>query len=175
MDDVELHTERLTLRRLRPTDAGRLAEIADDVRIARNLTHRFPHPYTVDDANGFISSDPQAFALELTATDDGLIGVVGGEDGTGILIGVHIFGYWLGFDYWGQGYATEAGRAYLDYIIRSGGDQELRRVEAAVFGWNPASGTVLAKLGLTHEGTLSNRILRLGEVTDELIYGMSVV
>lgn len=171
MDDIELRTRRLTLRRLQPADAGRLAEIADDVRIARNLMHLFPHPYTIDDAVGFIGSKPNAFAIEVASKDTGLIGVIGGDDKTEIYEGVHSFGYWLGVDYWGHGYATEAGRAYLDHISQTG---RRRRIEASVFGWNPASGAVLTKLGLTYEGSRANRVQRFGEVTDELLYGMTV-
>ncbi len=174
--DFELRTERLRLRPPRPDDAERLAHIANDIQIARNMTAQFPHPYTLDDAKKFVTSGPAGLLIELlepeTDDDIGMIGVVGGGNLDDPYEGVHSFGYWLGVNYWAQGYATEAAGAYLDHVLNAApSERPLRRVEASVYGWNPASGNVLAKLGLEHEGTRRRRIARFGEVTDELLYG----
>jgi RimJ/RimL family protein N-acetyltransferase len=149
MDDIELQTDRLRLRRLTPADAGRLAAIADDIRIARNLTPAFPHPYTLDDAVEFIASRPQGLGIEPVDGDNGIVGMVGGSERGDPYRGVFSFGYWLGVKHWGNGYATEAGRAFLDHIVETAGpDRGIRRIEASAYGWNPASARVLTKLGL---------------------------
>ncbi len=173
---MELRTDRLILRPLAATDIERLAEVANDRRIARNLTPAFPHPYTRDDAVAFVESEPDRLAIvpvePIDSLGPGMVGVVGGSDLGGDQPseheGVHSFGYWLHPDAWGRGFATEAAAAYLDHIVQS---RQPRRCEAAIYGWNPASGRVLEKLGFTLEGRCPARIIRFGEVTDELIYG----
>ena len=49
---------------------------------------------------------------------------------------------------WGQGYATEASWAVLDWARSSG----YERVSATVWDWNTASRRVLAKLGFVETG-----------------------
>ncbi len=49
--------------------------------------------------------------------------------------------------FWGQGYATEASWAVLDWARSSG----YERLWASVWDWNTASRQVLAKLGFTEE------------------------
>ncbi len=58
-------------------------------------------------------------------------------------------GYWIGRPYWNRGYATGAGRAVLAFAF---GEPGLNRVYAHHFSGNPASGRVLQKLGMRHEG-----------------------
>ena len=57
-------------------------------------------------------------------------------------------GYYLGRVAWGQGYATEAGRACLEYGFGTAG---LPRIVAVVRTENDASRKVLHKLGFRHE------------------------
>jgi RimJ/RimL family protein N-acetyltransferase len=173
---MELRTNRLILRSLVAADIDRLVEVADDRRIARNLTSAFPHPYTRDDAVAFVESEPDGLAIvpvePIESLGPGMVGIVGGNDlggdGPSVYEGVHSIGYWLHPDAWGHGLATEAATAYLDHIVQT---QRPRRFEAGVYGWNPASGRVLEKLGFELEGRHQARIDRFGEVTDELIYG----
>jgi len=49
---------------------------------------------------------------------------------------------------WGQGYATEASWAVLDWARSAG----YERVSATVWDWNTASRRVLAKLGFVQAG-----------------------
>jgi RimJ/RimL family protein N-acetyltransferase len=59
-------------------------------------------------------------------------------------------GYWIGVPYWGRGYATEAATAVVAHAFD---DLGLNRVYAYHFTTNPASGRVLQKIGMRHEGT----------------------
>ncbi|HEY1960816.1 MAG TPA: GNAT family N-acetyltransferase, partial [Rhizomicrobium sp.] len=71
--------------------------------------------------------------------------------------GVHLrengeweFGYWIGKPYWGNGYATEAGRRLAVFAF-----DELK-IAILTAGWfvdNPASGRVIEKLGCVRTGT----------------------
>jgi RimJ/RimL family protein N-acetyltransferase len=78
-------------------------------------------------------------------------------------------GYWIGTSYWNNGYATEAGRAMLDYAFRIRG---LNKVTAHYFAKNPASGRVLEKIGLRNEGVFRQHVKKWGEFLDCVMYGV---
>lgn len=170
---LRLETERLVLRRPESADTARLAEVADDRRIARNMTSAFPNPYGLSDAEEFIASRGTDFAIitrePVGSLSAGLVGMVGYSPASGGHDDSHIFGYWLTPDAWGQGIATEAAGAVLDHLLAV---EPVRRVEARVYAWNPPSAKVLEKLGFTLEGRTRNSVRRFDEVTDELIYGL---
>ena len=63
-------------------------------------------------------------------------------------------GYWLGRNFWGQGIATEAANALLDWAYRIRGD---RVVSSGHFADNAASGRVLEKLGFLYTGEIRQR------------------
>lgn len=60
-------------------------------------------------------------------------------------------GYMLGFDYWGCGYTTEAGRCLVDFGFTT---LRLHRIYAEVISENMASVRVLEKLGMRREALL---------------------
>ena len=62
-------------------------------------------------------------------------------------------GYWIARHRWGQGYATEAGRA----VLAIAGTLGHRRITAGHFMDNPASGRVLEKLGFRATGRAEPR------------------
>ncbi len=73
------------------------------------------------------------------------------------------FGYWLGLDYWGKGYASEAGRAVLTQAFCIG------RVDEIVTDCrldNPGSRRVLDKLGFQSVGSSTCYSLGADEVAD---------
>ena len=80
-------------------------------------------------------------------------------------------GYWIGVPYWGDGYATEASRALVDYGF---GTLGLHRIFASHFANNPASARVLRKIGMRHEGSLRAHVLKWGEFLNLEMYGMVV-
>ncbi len=161
-----------TLRSWRPEDAPRLAELADNPKIGRNMTEEFPSPYTLDDAHAWLAhcDDPlfheRMFAIALAGELAGGIGYTPQKSMNRYTADV---GYWLGEAFWGRGVATDAMRAFVPWIF---GRSELRRLEARVFAWNPASARVLEKTGFTLEGRLRNAVYRFDQFTDALIYGM---
>jgi len=60
-------------------------------------------------------------------------------------------GYTLGRQWWGKGYATEAGRAWLDYAFE---ELDLGRVMLLVTRTNAASVRVAEKIGMHHVGEI---------------------
>jgi RimJ/RimL family protein N-acetyltransferase len=148
---LTLKTDRLVLRPLEPADAPRLALLANRIEIASRLA-TMPHPYGIGDAEAFIASsaslpaEAACFAITLQATGE-LIGVAGYGPARGRSNGEAEetdFGYWLGLDYWGRGYATEAARAVLAHAFEVSGQAVLTTDYQL---GNVASGGVLRKLG----------------------------
>jgi RimJ/RimL family protein N-acetyltransferase len=140
------------LRAPRGEDSVAIAHLANDIRVAGN-TARIPHPYRVEDAEEFIAAanrkEAEAhFAITLDRTLIGVCGLDPRQDGPEI-------GYWLGVDYWGQGYATEAARALIDHAFGELGHEAL---QAGARVSNPASRRVLEKCGFQWTGV---RLLRI--------------
>ena len=78
-------------------------------------------------------------------------------------------GYILSKDYWGQGLMTEALKAVLIYLLQDAG---FNRVTAKFVTANPASGRVMAKAGMSYEGTFRQAAFHKGEVKDFSAYGI---
>jgi len=122
-ESVALKTERLVLRAPVPADAKAISRLANDCRIAENL-RRLPHPYSRADAEAFLdylarASQETVFLIEAEGTPCGMIGLdFGNDDGPEI-------GYWLGVPHWGNGFATEAVRAVIDYAFEEHSIDEL--------------------------------------------------
>ena len=169
---MEIETARCLLRPWRREDKAALVRIADNPKIARNMTDIYPSPYTDSDAENWLKArrDDVApymyFAIDIGDDVAGGIGIHLRED-----VQAHTaeLGYWLGETFWGQGYMTEAVKVIIPYAFETFG---LHRLEAGHFGWNPASGKVLEKAGFRLEGCLREAILKDTAVTDRLVYGL---
>ena len=148
-----LETKRLALRAPRLEDAKTVAMLANDRRIAEN-TARIPHPYKMTDAESFITGANKAggeAVFLITLRDETVIG------GCGLMLQEEMpeLGYWLGVPYWGQGYATEAVHAVIDYAFT---DLEHEALQAGSRVTNPASRRVLEKCGFQWTGVGLYRI-----------------
>jgi RimJ/RimL family protein N-acetyltransferase len=171
--EPELDTARLRLRPFTLDDAARVTLLAGDREIAAN-TASIPHPYEEHMAGEWIGShrtrfeigEGVVFAVTLRSTEE-LVGTVGLE-----IRAEHKraeLGYWVGRPYWGQGYCTEAAAAVLKYAFEVLG---LERVYAMHFKRNPASGRVMQKVGMRHEGELRRHFQKWNEPQDVEIYGI---
>ncbi|MEH3038853.1 MAG: GNAT family N-acetyltransferase [Sphingomonas paucimobilis] len=145
-------TERLTLRPGWTEDAPALLAAMGHAAVVRNLS-RAPWPYTLSDAEAFVGGwQGDAGPVFLIFAHDGRSCDLIGGIGIGPLGDQpHVLGYWITPAVWGRGYATEAGRAVLDIA----GTLGIERVAAGHYVDNPASGTVLRRLGFLPSGTRS--------------------
>ena len=108
----------MTLRGFTLNDADDVTRLVSDYEVAKT-TLAVPHPYPTDGAAGWIAGHPAeeqrnhtTFAITLTATGE-LIGAI-----TLIEKRIHLraeIGYWVGYQHWGNGYATEATKAIIDW------------------------------------------------------------
>ena len=148
-------TERLLLRPGWREDAPALCQAIGDARIVRNLA-KAPWPYRLEHAEAFLARDPRPHEASclIFLRGDGAATLVGGI-GFGRTPAHELeFGYWVARPYWGQGIATEAGRALLANARDS---LRLPRLVAGHFVDNPASGRVLQKLGFRPTGVTRGR------------------
>ena len=169
---LELRLPRLLIRDWRPDDTTSLVIHANNRNVWINVRDRFPHPYTLSDAEQRIqhatNETPRThFAIVL---DGAAIGAIGVELSADIFRKSAEIGYWLGESFWGRGLATDAVRAMTDYAFLT---FDLRRISAGVFEWNPASMRVLEKAGYVCEGRLKKSVVKDGRIIDQLVYAIT--
>jgi len=160
------------VRDWRLDDARSLARHANDRRIWLNLRDRFPHPYTLSDAEEFLAavanSTPRTFFA--IALDDQAVGGIGYTLHDDVERASAEIGYWLGTAYWGRGIMTSALRAVTAYAFDR--HDVLRRVYAVPFAWSAASIRVLAKVGYQLEGRMRESAIKNGAAVDQLLYSI---
>ncbi len=162
-------TRRLFLRPAWPEDWEAIYQGIADEQVVRNLA-RAPWPYSPDDARYFaeLPHDPSSprFMITLAGKAE-LIGCIG-LDRHGDEIEM---GYWIARKYWGQGYATEAGRGAAEIARMMG----YSRVRASHYLDNPASGKVLRKIGFLPTGSTEKLdCLARGTPVDAAAYEMNL-
>ncbi len=168
-----LDTARFLLRPFTLADADDVTRIVSDREVAAT-TLNIPHPYEpgmaaawiATHADGLHRQSPVVFAVTRRDGDE-LVGAIGLS-----LEPAHHraeLGYWVARAAWGQGVCTEAAGAVLQYGF---GVLGLERIFAHHFAGNPASGRVMQKLGMRHEGTLRGHIEKWGRREDVECYGI---
>lgn len=169
----ELETERLLLRPFVMADAADVTRIVGDRELAAD-TLNIPHPYEPGMAEAWIAThadgvhrtSPVVYAV----TDRGTGALVGA---VGLMLDAPHrraeLGYWVARERWGDGVCTEAARAVLEYGF---GVLGLERIHAHHFSRNPASGRVMQKLGMQHEGTLRGHVVKWDRREDIECYGI---
>ncbi|MFD6182266.1 GNAT family N-acetyltransferase [Streptomyces goshikiensis] len=149
---TEIRTPRLLLRRWTDDDLVPLSEINADPEVMRWIGDgsTLDLDRTAEDIERFEDEwDEEGFglfAVELLASGE-LIGVVGlsvPEWLPEVLPAVEIT-WRLGRSYWGQGYASEAAQATLEFALQ---DRGLDRVIAINRAGNDDSENVIRKLGM---------------------------
>lgn len=167
MQSLVLETARLKLATLSESDIPELVPLIGAKQVAAT-TLRIPHPYYEEHAREFLTSAETENELRLAIRLRSGNQLIGG-------VGLHPdmqhrraeLGYWIGVPFWGNGYATEAAQA----VVRYGFEQlKLNRIFASHFKGNLASGCVLRKLGMRHEGCIREAVLKWGEFVDLELY-----
>jgi len=145
-----LEAPRLRLRRLTNDDVGALVHVVNNINVAR-YTALIPYPYRQSDARTFLDGalmDRNANSRHVFGIETRIGGVLIGCIEVNMGVGSDTFGYWIGEEYWGQGYATEAVFAMQRFAFQATGKSELC---ACVHPDNPASARVLEKTGFVYD------------------------
>lgn len=158
----------VVLRPHRLSDLHDLVAAANHPAISMFLRDHFPYPYTVQDAYWWLTEGIKSHACHLAITVNevciGSISVVFGNNESHLSGEI---GYWLGRDFWGRGYATDAVRQMTERIFA---ETELLRIFAHVFAPNNASKQVLLKCGYQEEGVLRQAVIKHGDILDVHVY-----
>jgi len=175
---MKLLTDRLILREVESQDAKDLVKLLNNINVTRWMLV-FPHPYTKKDAKQYVSRAEESrkekprksysFSIELRNSKD----LIGGINLSKIDFyqGTAITSYWLGQDYWRNGYGSEAFQVLLDFAFKK---LKLRRISGSVYPGNPSSGKLLEKYGFKREGYSreSHFCKADGKIKDSISYGL---
>ena len=166
---MELQSANIKLRPLRLSDAKRLADLANNEKISRNLRDGFPNPYTLADAQNFLSKftnqDPVTFfGIEYNGEYVGNISVVPGQD---VYRKSAEIGYFIGESYWNKGIVTTAVNLITEYGFKHLG---IIRIHTGVFEYNTASMRVLEKCGYTKDCVFRKSVFKQNKIWDEVRY-----
>ena len=167
---MRIDAGRFQIRPWRGGDEGSLVRHANSREVWRNLTDRFPHPYTLEDAERWIRLQPELAGRNVNgaiAIEGSAVGGIGFELGQDVACRSAEIGYWLGEAYWGRGIATEALRLSTAYAFRA---FPLERLQAKVFEWNVASCRVLEKAGYALESRQRRSVFKDGQLIDCFLY-----
>ena len=169
----EVSKLNITIRKWKTEDAHDLAEALNNKKIQDNLRDGLPYPYTVTDAEWFISAmlnaeKDSAYAWAITA-DDKAIGSIGVFRKDNIHRYTAEMGYYIAEPYWGKGVGTIAVKEACDYIFHN---TDILRIFAEPFAYNTASCRVLEKGGFVCEGILRMNAVKNGKVLDMKMYAL---
>jgi len=170
-----IETARLILRSFREEDAEAFAAYRSDPRVAQFQS--WEAPFSLEHARALCVAEDwlpeltpgewRQLALELKAS-----GEVIGDVAFVILKGDKRqaeIGFSLARQYQGQGYATEATKRLLAYLL---GEQRLHRVRANCDAENIASARLLERVGMRREGHLLQSLWFKGRWSSEYWYAI---
>lgn len=146
-------TERLIFRAWEENDAADLFALASDPQVGPEAG--WPPHKSVEDSLQIIRNvlqTPETYAL-IRKEDDMLIGCAGlkmGKDSCSGKQDEPELGYWIGRQFWGKGYATEAGERLLRHAFE---DMNSNAVWCCYYDGNARSKRVQEKLGFTYVRT----------------------
>jgi ribosomal-protein-alanine N-acetyltransferase len=150
-----LFTDRLLLNSFKIEEAELVTKLAGDLRVVE-MTASIPYPYELPMAICWIQGHEKQmsedqnyiFAIRLKETEQ-LIGCI--NIGLNLRHDRGYVGSWIGYDFWNSGYCTEA----LKEIVRFGFEEKkVNKIWAEHKTLNIASGKVMEKVGMKHEGIM---------------------
>lgn len=166
-------TDRLVLRLFQQSDAKTVARLCNNYNIYKSTLY-LPYPYSLEDALNWIQrheqnfNDNRVYEMAITDKETGeLYGAIALSNNQNSNHGE--IAYWVGEEYWGRGYATEAAGAIIEFAFQV---KKLHKVFARYFNSNPASGRVLDKLGMKKEGILIDHIIKENRYENLVYYGI---
>jgi RimJ/RimL family protein N-acetyltransferase len=173
MVDKIIETKRLILRPFVIEDAQAVSNNCNNYNLAKT-TLALPYPYAKDVAINWINRHEEWFEKDvryefaITLKGEGiLIGAIGLGNNSESKNGE--VGYWIGEEYWNNGYATEALKAIIKWAFEQ---KEFHRIYARHFEMNASSGKVMINAGMTYEGKQIDHIFKNGSFHNIVLYGI---
>ncbi len=169
----QLKTDRLLLRAFELSDAKEVQRMAGNKKVS-DTTATIPYPYPDGAAEEWISKHAEWFEKNLSVCwaiilkeNQRLVGCM-----DLILSEAHQraeIAYWVGEEFWGKGYCTEAAAAAIDYGFK---ERNLNKVTSHHMAENAASGKVMIKNGMRQEGILRQHFFKNDKLHDMIFYGI---
>lgn len=163
----------ISIRKWKIDDVEQLFNILNNQKILNNLRDGIPYPYTIENAQEFISQTLKApknsqysWAILI---DDQVIGSVGVFRKDNIHYRTAEIGYYISEEYWGNGIMTKVMKEVCDYIFH---ETDILRLFAEPFAYNIASCRVLEKAGFELEGILRSNAIKNGQILDMKMYSI---
>lgn len=161
------------LRKWQTRDAENFSRYANNELIARNLRNAFPHPYTINDARGYIelcmNASEEKQLCRAIAVGDEAVGSIGLFLGSDVYSKSAELGYWLAQEYWSKGIMTAA----VNQICAEAFERyDIIRIQAEPFAHNYPSRKVLEKAGFELEGIKKMAAVKGDNICDCCIYAL---
>lgn len=159
------------IRPFRMDDKECLAQLANNKKLWDNLRDYIPNPYSLNDAETYISfcasQNPQTyFAVECNGELVGSIGLILQSD---VYRKSAEIGYWIGEPFWGKGIASKAVALIVEYGFQN---LDIVRIFTGIFGFNIGSQRVLEKNCFIKEAVFKKAIFKNGVFSDEIRYAI---
>lgn len=164
-----METDRLILDSIKETDKeDYFINISHDKKVLETFICRYVETLEDFDFSAYLTAyqeNNRIFAIRLKETGK-LIGILISFDETEDSCE---FGYGVGSGYWGHGYATEAVRRFLKYLLYEKG---FRTIYASFFTGNDASRHVMEKCGMVYDHFSEKELTYLGVERDLTYYAI---
>jgi [ribosomal protein S5]-alanine N-acetyltransferase len=160
----------IILRPWQKNDLEPLQYFANNIHIFNHVRDRFPHPYTLKDAEQWLALNTGVtpttnFVIEADGLFTGNIALVTKED---IYRNNIEIGYWVAEHNWNKGIATKAIELICLFIKQH--YNQVNRIYASVFETNKASMRALEKNGFVLECIHKKGIIKNKVLLDETIW-----
>ncbi|TWF45293.1 RimJ/RimL family protein N-acetyltransferase [Chitinophaga polysaccharea] len=154
------------LKAIERSDLEDMAVLANDPAVAANLRDTFPSPYSLKDAEEFLSLIEQGKLNHVWGiyAKDKIAGAITLTPQTDIYRHSAEIGYWLGAPFHGKGIMTEAVSLLTEYAFR---EMNILRIYAGVFAYNEDSQKVLMKSGYHLEAVKVKAVIKNDVLHDE--------
>ena len=143
--DTYIKTDRLVIGKPCKDDIPDLVSLLGNWNVSKWLSS-VPYPYEESDASDWLDIMAQDIYAYNIFLNDLIIGGIGLMDITKTDAEV---GYWIGEEYWGNGYASEALAALIQHVFRT---MPITALYASYFEKNTASAKLLRKTGFKEIG-----------------------
>ncbi len=161
------------LRKWKKDDVFDVAYFANNRKISCKLKDAFPYPYTLSDAEKYItkclSSDENKMYCRAIVVNGRVAGSIGIYFGTDILSRTCEIGFWLAENYWNHGIMSEALKQITNDIFSN---FDVVRISARPFSNNIGSRKALEKAGFELEGIMKKGAFKDGKYIDYCMYAL---
>jgi len=156
----------ITLRAFNASDAELLIHYLNEPKVSQYITAAIAQPYTQEDALWWVNTGSCFEYIKAIEYNGIFVGCISATLGEFEYNRSAELGYWLGYDYWNKGIATQAVTLFSQVLFQQ---TKVTKLFVSVVSQNIASIRVLAKNGFTQEGLLKQASYKNGVYFDECL------